>query len=569
MGVRRRGAAGPGRDPGGGTRFLALAAVLYLAAGLLVTWPAATHLRSSFASAGFAGYGGPSPGDHLQAAYNMWLPGDQVRHGRLPWKDAYEFQPEAPERTNVAGWPLAIAFVPLNALVGPVLAWNVLALLLYVAAGLVTALWLRALDLPPPAAIVGGLAFAIAPYRVHQSVEHLLGPISILLPAALLAFERRRYVLAGLALASIPLSGQVHLALGAIPFYAAYVVARRRDRKSLTWCGGAVIAAVAAGLLVQRTTIKGSIADGARTLHSVDEWSAHVLDLLWREERGNPEQFAYLGWLTPLAAIAGLVLLWRRRDRALAAVFGLGAVIPAILALGTNTPLYEPLWHVFPPLHYPRVPERMLPVACLCIAALAAVAVARIEWRWAAPLAAVLVAVDLATFPYEGSAADPGNRAYAALPSGRVLELPVFRPGIHYGSVYQYYAMQTARERPSGYSTTAERSADAAAKRLRPLNCGDWSGGAAALLREFGITAIVVHQGLFEDNPYAADTRSFAEWQLARHGWRPAVHDGAVTLWLRGRDERVPPLPGAAVRCGPEGPRWTYRDGGWRLTRRA
>ena len=38
----------------------------------------------------------------------------------------------------------------------------------------------------------------------------------------------------------------------------------------------------------------------------------------------------------------------------------------------THFPLYSMLWHALPPFRFPRVPERLLPIACLCIAALAA-----------------------------------------------------------------------------------------------------------------------------------------------------------------------------------------------------
>jgi hypothetical protein len=293
---------------------------------------------------------------------------------------------------------------------------------------------------------------------------------------------------------------------------------------------------------VRQLTIAGSVSEGGRSLDAVDRWSAGPLDLLWRGERGDLEQFAYLGWLTPALAAAGLVLLWRSRRPALVLVLGLGVLVPVVLALGTNTPLYEPLWHALPPLRFPRVPERLLPFACLALAALAAVAITRISvwprlgaWHRAVPAAAVaLLLADLAVFPYEPSAADPANRAYAALarrPDGRILELPVFRPELHYGSVYQSYALQTARERPGGYSTVADRAADRTAKALRPLNRGDWAGGRRALVRRLGITAVLVHGGLFE----AADahgTRAAAERGLGREGWRPAMRDGDVTLWL-------------------------------------
>jgi len=107
-----------------------------------------------------------------------------------------------------------------------------------VLAGLAACAWLRELGLPRGPALAGGLAFAIAPYRVEQSVGHLLdrsrfssrfrsGPSN----------DARRgnrwwLALATAALASIPLSGQVHLALGAIPFFIGYAFCRTRDRRS-------------------------------------------------------------------------------------------------------------------------------------------------------------------------------------------------------------------------------------------------------------------------------------------------------------------------------------------------
>ena len=145
---------------------------------------------------GAPGHGEAAPGDHLQTLYHLWLPGHQVEHGRAPWRDPYTFQPESSPRVNFGGWPFGLPYWPLFAAFGVVLAWNLFVLLTYLIAGGFTCLWLRELGLPLGAALVGGLAFAIAPYRVAQSTGHLLGPISILLPLTLWAIERRRFWLA-------------------------------------------------------------------------------------------------------------------------------------------------------------------------------------------------------------------------------------------------------------------------------------------------------------------------------------------------------------------------------------
>ncbi|MDQ3992888.1 MAG: hypothetical protein M3229_04435, partial [Actinomycetota bacterium] len=380
----------------------------------------------------------------------------------------------------------------------------------------------------------------LAPYRVAQSTGHLLGPISALLALALLGVERARghgarwLWLTGAALVALPLSGQLHLALGAIPFTAAYGVARLREPRLLAGLGAAAALAVVAGVSVQRAVVDGSVAEGGRTLREVAAFSADWQALVSRDV-GPLEEFVLLGWAMPLVALGGLALLIAARRLALAAVLAGGVLLPSLLALGTNLPLYGRVWDVFPPLRYPRVPERLMPIACLALAALAAFAIDRVRGRAGAAAALALVAVDLraGVTLYRAAAADEDNRAYAALAqrrvSGRLLELPVFLPERHYGSVYLYYARQAPRERPGGYSTVAPREADAAARLLVRLNCGAWDRAVARRLAELGVTHVAVHGGLYRD-PAVPDCERRARSTLERIGFERIASDGLVTL---------------------------------------
>jgi hypothetical protein len=513
MALRDLGGARLRRALGGRPGLLALA--LYLAAGLLALSPALEHARTDFLGYGRTPASGVAPGDHLQSAYNLWLPGHQLAHGRAPWTDPYSFQPEAEERTNFAAWPFSLLFGPLEALLGTVTGWNAFVLLIYVGAGGLTALWLRALGLPLVAALAGGLAFALAPYRSVQTAGgHLLGPVSMLLPLTLWALERRLAWLAALALASIPLSGQVHLALGAVPIVVLYAAVRRRAPAGIA----AGAAAALAGLLVYLVGIRGTVGAGGRSFAQVERYSAEPADFLTRHARHGFETFAFLGWLLPLLALAGAVVLWRR-DRGLLAALGLAAVVPIVLALGSNTPLYEPLWRAVPGLENTRVPGRLLPIACLALAALAALALSRLPARWLVVAALPLLALDLRVDVYRPLGADEDNAAYAALRAegpGRLLELPVYLPDRQEGSVYLYYAMQAPRERPLGYSTTAPPEADRLARRLRDA-C------TAAELERLGVRYVAAHLAFFPGPKNRLPSCPGA-------GIRALVRDGSIIL---------------------------------------
>jgi hypothetical protein len=405
-------------------------------------------------------------------------------------------------------------------------AYNALLLLALAAAGLAACWWLRALAVPRAAALLGGVAYALAPYLVAQAAAgHLLALVAWLPPLALLALERRRLVWAGLLLAAIPLAGQLHLALGTVPLTLAYAWARL-ERRELPRAVAAAAAGAAATVLAWALTVPGSIASGGRSLASVERYQAEPGDLLDRRVGPEVEEFVFLGWLLPLVALAGLALLVRQGRGRLALVLGLAAVVPAALALGTSLPLYEPLWHAFPPLRYPRVPERLLPLACLALAALAALAAARLRRPALVALLLVLLAADLRVSALEPTPADASSRAYAALDGdGRLLELPVFRPGQHGGSVHLAYARQSPRERPQGYSTVAERAADRWAEANAGLSCGRGSVPA-------GIRYVAVHRGLYaQSGAYGATCPDRAELMLRSAGWRPLARDGAISTW--------------------------------------
>ncbi len=301
------------------------------------------------------------------------------------------------------------------------------------------------------AAAAGGLVYEIAPYRLVQSRGHLLGPISLLLPLALWAFERARktgdqrwWWASRAALVSIPLSGQVHLALGAIPFYVLYGICRSREARVVFETVLGAVAAILAGVLIdsdgdQRLDRRGRpLAEGGeRLLRNRDRPRLAPR----RRQRGG---IRLPRLADPAARDRRASSCSRGGTRWLASALGdRRASSRSCSRFGTHNPLYGPLWHAFPPLRYPRVPERLMPIACLAMAAFVAFAIdwglKRREARQLPQLAlaaivAVVLLADLHVRAFGASAADGENAAYDAVrdgaegPSRRAARLPPGHP---------------------------------------------------------------------------------------------------------------------------------------------
>ena len=404
---------------------LALVTLLYAAAAFVATWPAVGSLPSEFIANDGGGGGEPPAGDHLQSVYRFWLVGHQLEQGeRL--EDPYSFQPIVEPQTVLGGWPFGLPFWPLNAAFGPVVAWNILLFGAIVGAGLLTYGWLRALTLsqaprpsaawPSPSRRTGwSRAPAICWGGLRCSYRWPCSPSS-----ARVTPGRRVHAWGALAAAatiSIPLSGQLHLALGAVPFIVAYA-AVRFGLLSFVWTLGGAAVAVGIGLAVRYTLIAGSAEEAGRSSGGAGATRrSRSISSIAGTNRGAG--FVYLGWLLFGLAVAGLIVLARTR-RSLAVLLGLALIVPLLFALGATLPDTRRSGGTSP-RSISRVPERLLPLANLALAALAAFACAAIAarvGRRAAPVLAALavfLALDLAVLPFSAAAADPDNGAYEAL----------------------------------------------------------------------------------------------------------------------------------------------------------
>ena len=376
-----------------------LAIALYAACAVWATWPAIRHVDGHYLARPAAGHGEAAAGDHLQLGWAFWLVGHQLERGASPLSDPYSFRPEAEAPPNLQGWLLGVPYWPLAAAFGDVWAYDLVVLLSFVLAGGLACWWLRSLGVSPRGR--ARRRRRVLPDAVPGRPVDRPPPRARLVPAARAAPRARATALRGSrrwCSRRSRFSGQLHLAIGAIPLALGYAWARTPRSEWWKACAGAA-GAVAAGLVVQQWAVAGSIGTG-RSFAQVDRYSAELADFVTRAVGSGVEELVFVGWLTPLLALLGLVAI--RGRTGLAVLLGLAALVPCLLALGGNLPGYETLWRRFPGLDATRVPERFMPIACLALAALVAFGLDRLttlvraRQEIVAPLVAAGVLVALA-----------------------------------------------------------------------------------------------------------------------------------------------------------------------------
>ena len=307
------------------------------------------RLDTAFMAEGLPARGEAAPATTSRAGYNLWLVGHQVENGRAPWRDPYSFQPQVEPRWNLAGWPFGWSMAAAaRARHGPRPGTSSSCSGSSARAGSPPSgcgRWGCDAVLRSPA----GSRFALAPYLQTQwSAGHLLAWTAMLLPLSLYGVERAQ---AGLLVVARALRRGARLdpALGPAPPLAG------GDRRSSaatrsSGCAGPLLGlpAIAAGLVAYVLAVRGHNRRQRTPVRAGRVLSAHASDFFSRNT-DDLEKVVYLGWTVVALALAGLVslVLWRRYG--MAAVLGLGALVPILFALGSNLPGYHAVWR-----HPPR-----------------------------------------------------------------------------------------------------------------------------------------------------------------------------------------------------------------------
>ena len=455
-----------------------LAAALYLGAGCSPPRRPSSRPRPLPRRTAAPRDGGSRPATTCRPPTTSGCRATSSRAAAAPWLDPYSFQPEVEPRVNFAGWPFAARLLAARRRCSaPSPAGTSSCSLTYVGAGGFAALWLRALGLPLGAALAGGLAFALAPYRVAQSTGHLLGPISMLLPLAL--YGRRAAARRGSrpprsrrsrsrarctsrsarSRSSLALRARAAADRGSV---RSPRVAGRRRRRALVWALSLRDAAERPLLARSSATRRRSATSCPATRHEF-------------------ERFVFLGWLAPRARDRGpgvlvlqkhnlLVAPARARARARrarpAACSRWARTCPATACSGGIRPLARDTRagaDAADRLPLPGRTRRRRDRLCFETQVLALALVGAVAARrWSRPTSGCRSTTR--------SNADEGNAVYAQrgrCAAGTAARAAGARRRTSYaGSVYLYYAMQAPRERPLGYSTAAPPEAFRVAREL-------------------------------------------------------------------------------------------------------
>jgi hypothetical protein len=558
------------------------ATLLYGLLAVAMTWPLAR------------GLGRDIPSDLGDSILNCWILDWDLRHlERLAAGEPRAFEgfwspgiyhPE----------PLALAYsehllglaaqaLPVRLLGGGiVLCYDLLFLSTFVLSSLGAFLLTRELTGSVRAAVVAGLLYGFAPYRIEQ-LPHLQVLSSQWMPFALYALRRyfgtrRPWPLLGAVAAVVAqnLSCGYYL-LFFTPFLVLYVACEIAVRglardwrlwRDLLLAALAVSAACAPCLLpyLELRELEG----GRRGIQEVERFSADLYGYLtapgplrlWGgvlEAYRKPEGGLFPGVVPLLLAVVGLRDGLRGPARArpgpLAGFFAVAALLAFALSLGPvvaagGRPLasgpYALVYAHLPGYDGVRVPARFAMLLALFLAILGGVGARAIERRGRSGAVALLVLS--ACFLAESTAAPlPLNRrfasrhyttpplitlaptpriyaAVAALPPGAVLaEFPFGVPAFEVR--YMFHSLRHGRPLVNGFSGWAPRSYNAR-RRLLGWPPDDPVSSASALLGS-GATHVVVHEWAWRRK---GKGREVSLW-LERSGARVVAADGADQLY--------------------------------------
>ena len=508
----------------------------------------APHARRSFLAGGAEGHGEAAPGDHLQTAYRCGCPATSsrtaARRGSTRTRSArveprHEFRGLAVRAPVLAAVALARAGRRLE---------RVRARSTSIGAGLLrcggSACWAAARARRSPAA----LASRSPRTASTQSAGHLLGPISLMLRSRSPRSSARAAGACGGSRCRAARSRRSRsrarctsrsarsrsTALRRCAARASAARSRRRGRRR-------ELAALFAGILVHQVSIveldRRGRAVARRRVVLLGRWRASYLDHAAPAGTGPRASSSSAGSSPCSRSPASSCSCSTGALAPVSPCSALGALVPLCSRSARTCRCTSALWHAFPPFRFPRVPERLMPIACL-----------------ASPRSRVAVRGDrlrriarrrrrrALRRPARGGLRRRHRRPVQRAPTrplaeaapGRLLELPVFPAGPPLRErlpVLRHGGAAGARRRLLDARAAGRGTG---ARQAPPAPVRAWGETGETLLRNLGVRHIAVHGGLYRASPLVAPAcRARAEAGLRRHGWRRVARDGPVALYAR------------------------------------
>ena len=437
-------AAAPGRPPAASRRVLRHLALLvvYLAAGIALTWPSATYLT---------GHRLPAVQDVAGYVWDLWWTAHQIAHLGNPWFTSHMAAPVGIQLGFDTIMPLpGLIMTPVTLAFGPAVSYSLLTIVL---PALLCYVMYRAarLWLAEPGAIAAGALFGLSSMVSWQVWFHLniaLG--TLFLPMTLEAAVRlrrrpglRQGVILGAVLGASVLVNQesaVMAGLLAAAVLLPWLVIRPEAVRFKMLAAGAVVGFVVASpqliAMAQQFATGGTVVSAAKLASNYNAYGAglpglfapspqvghfglHRLASIYHY-RVPDEAIATFGLVLSMLAVCGLAAAWRRRSTWLFALLWLaGAALSLGSTLVIGRRVFVPLpvtwngirvsllmpytWLVhLPGLSALREADRLALLGLVGAAVLAGTAVDWI-WRHARPLLAVVAVLAILEAGWTGT----------------------------------------------------------------------------------------------------------------------------------------------------------------------
>jgi hypothetical protein len=433
-----------GRPPSARSRALRHLALLvvYLAAGIALTWPNATYLTNHRL---------PAVQDIAGYVWDLWWVAHQVVHLGNPWFTSHMAAPVGIQLGFDTIMPLpGLIMTPVTLIFGPTVAYSVATIVL---PGLLCYVMYRAarLWLAEPGAIAAGALFGLSSLVSFQVWFHLnLALGTLFLPMTLEAAVRlrrrpglRQGVILGVILGASVLVNQesaVMAGLLAAVVLVPWLVVRPSAARFKVLAAGAVVGLIVASpqliAMAQQFAAGGTVVSAHKLASNYNSYGAglpglfapspqvghyglHWLASIYSYRVPN-EAIVTFGLVLSVLAVCGVAAAWRRRSTWLFALLWMGG---AALSLGSTLVIghrvFVPLpvawngirvsllapytWLVhLPGLAALREPDRLALLGLVGAAALAGIAVDWL-WRHARPLLAVVAVLAILEAGWTGA----------------------------------------------------------------------------------------------------------------------------------------------------------------------